>query len=331
MSDEFFMNLSVPRVPPLLPVLSGLMPLAFGLLGLAMGKEAGWDLQNYHWYNTYAWLNQRLHFDLAVGHHATYYNPLIDVPLYLLANRLSALGYGFLLAALQGLNFVLLLWLAWYLLRIESPRARAGWAAAIALAGMLGGGAITELGGNSHDNLVSLPILASLLLLTSRSDRLVQLVQLEQARGWAWLPVAGALLGAAMGLKLTAGIFTLGFVSAALLLALSLWLQDYLLLFMAVWCLIGTLHDYGHQEPGYDPVLGTDPRIHGGGRPGPGLWERFRASRAAKAEARAEKQAAADAEILDRLLAKVSAQGLPSLTDQERKQLHEISRRQQQG
>ena len=118
----------------------------------------------------------------------------------------------------------------------------------------------------------------------------------------------------------------LGFASAVLLLALALWRQDFLLLFMAIWCLIGTLHDYGHQEPGYDPALDTDPRIHR--RAGPGLWDRWQAHRAEKAEARAEAQAAKDGEILDRLLAKVSAHGLPALTDQERQQLHSISRRQ---
>ncbi len=119
----------------------------------------------------------------------------------------------------------------------------------------------------------------------------------------------------------------LGFASAVLLLVLALWRTDFLLLFMAVWCLIGTLHDYGHQEPGYDPALDTDPRIHSR-RSGPGLWGRLQAHQAAKAEARAEVQAAKDGEILDRLLAKVSAHGLPSLTEAERKQLQDISKRQ---
>lgn len=219
------MNRSRPPVSPLLPVLSLLVPLAFGLLGLALGKEAGWDLQNYHWYNPYAWLHDRLHFDLAAGHHATYYNPLIDLPLYIMGSRLPASLVGFLLAALHGLNFVLLLWLAWRLLRIESPAARAGWAAAIALAGMLGGGALTELGGTSGDNLVSLPIFASLLLLAVKS---AQLFRPERPRGLLWLPAAGVLLGAAMGLKLTAAIYLAGFVGAVLFLPLPwrrrLWL-----------------------------------------------------------------------------------------------------------
>jgi hypothetical protein len=138
-----------------------------------------------------------------------------------------------------------------------------------------------------------------------------------------------ALLWPLLGLR-KAGQATvvLGFVASFGIGALAVSTNSPLMLVLAIWCLISALYDYGHQEPGYDPALHTDPRIHGGGRPGPGLWERFQARRAAKAEAKAAEQAAIDAEILDRLLAKVSTQGLPSLTEDERQQLHRISRRQ---
>ena len=43
----------------------------FAVVALVLGKEAGWDFQNYHWYDPYALLTGRLGFDIAVAHHAT--------------------------------------------------------------------------------------------------------------------------------------------------------------------------------------------------------------------------------------------------------------------
>ena len=56
-------------------------PLAVAALSLWLGQSTSWDLRNYHWYNPYALLTGRMGFDAAVAHHATYYNPLIDLPL----------------------------------------------------------------------------------------------------------------------------------------------------------------------------------------------------------------------------------------------------------
>ncbi len=62
----------------------------------------------------------------------------------------------------------------------------------------------------------------------------------------------------------------------------------------------------------------------------PPLLVRWRASRAAAAEQRTARIRAEEDAVLDRLLAKVSAEGLPSLTPAERRQLHAISDRRRQ-
>ena len=77
---------------------------AFALLALAMGKEAGWDFQNYHWYDPYSLLAGRLSFDVSVGHHASYYNPFLDVPLYWLGAHFPAWVTGVWLGAEAGLG-----------------------------------------------------------------------------------------------------------------------------------------------------------------------------------------------------------------------------------
>ena len=84
----------------------------FGLLIVVRGHDADWDFLNYHWYNAYAWLTDRRGFDVAVAHHATYYNPLADVPVYLAARMFPAWLVVFLLGSVHGLNLLLLYRLA---------------------------------------------------------------------------------------------------------------------------------------------------------------------------------------------------------------------------
>src|SRR4051812_35601818 len=73
-----------PRAPLIAALL---MPLLFGFLSLALGQDDNWDLRNYHWYNPYALLNGRLQIDMAPAQWQSYFNPLIDVPYYLLTTR----------------------------------------------------------------------------------------------------------------------------------------------------------------------------------------------------------------------------------------------------
>ena len=183
-------------------------PLLFGLLGLALGKSASWDFRNYHWYNPHALLHGRLDMDMAVAHHATFYNPLLDVPLYLAARYLPGWLAGFLLATAQGVNFSLLCLLARAVLPIDSARHRAAAAVVVALAGMFGAGAYGQLGGCAGDNLASLGILAMLLLLARQWPRLTAgTVRAAMLTAGA----AGLLGGITTGSKLTMAVYVLGF------------------------------------------------------------------------------------------------------------------------
>jgi hypothetical protein len=83
-----------------------LAPFAFGLLALFLGQDANWDLRNYHFYNAYAFLNNRYGQDLLPSQTPYFYNPLIDVPFFVLATHVSARFAAFVLGSVQGLNFV---------------------------------------------------------------------------------------------------------------------------------------------------------------------------------------------------------------------------------
>jgi hypothetical protein len=39
----------------------------FGALALALGQDGNWDLRNYHWYNAYAFITNRLMFDVGAA------------------------------------------------------------------------------------------------------------------------------------------------------------------------------------------------------------------------------------------------------------------------
>lgn len=178
--------------------------LAFGVAAYALGQSNNWDLRNYHWYDGWAWLHGRGLQDLAAAQSQTWFNPLLPALLYaLLSSVKPALG-TFVLGAIQGLNLLPLQRIARRLL----PRDRPGLAFAVAVVGATGATQRGELGATFGDTLVSLPLLCALALLLAP--------QPSRRR----IAAAGALLGLAVGLKLTAapiaaGIGLTGLVACA--------------------------------------------------------------------------------------------------------------------
>jgi hypothetical protein len=106
--------------------------------------------QNYHWYNPYI-PNERLGFDVAVAHHATYYNPLPDVPFFWLATHGPAWLAAAYMGALVGIAVALIGIIAWRIIVISSPGWRLTVATLIALGGAIGGGALPALGSTAND------------------------------------------------------------------------------------------------------------------------------------------------------------------------------------
>jgi hypothetical protein len=185
--------------------------LAWGLFAVAIGKDAGWDFLNYHWYDAYAFLHARLGFDVAVGHHATYFNPLIHVPFYLLATLCTSWVALFYLGALQGLNILPLYWMSRSALNPVSPR----WSAiALALIGMAGSTVFSMIRKTSYDqSLLSVLVLSGLAVVVVGRTAL----QSPTRAAFALAMLAGLLVGFAVGLKPAEGPYGLG-------IALALWI-----------------------------------------------------------------------------------------------------------
>lgn len=196
-------------------ILFAAVPPLIGLLGLFLGQDANWDLRNYHWYNAYALVTGRLGFDLLPSQLPFFYNPALDVPFYLLASHLPARLVGFLLSWAQGLNFIFLFMLAHATLRTATPLSKTALCALLALLGLLGGGGIAQIGTTFYDNITSLGIFLSVLLVLHFSSLLLHG---GFGRAFCLATLCGLPAGLAVGLKLPAVIFAVGLCGGLLFL-----------------------------------------------------------------------------------------------------------------
>lgn len=175
------------------------------LVSLLRGQDSNWDLRNYHLYNAYAWLTDRIALDLAPAQMQTYFPPLIDLPYFVLAPRWP-MATAALLGAWHGLAFVLVSAIAWFTLAGRTDRARL--APVLGLAGCLSAVFLSELGNTMGDDTTAPLVLAALLLM---------LWEAVSGRAPGWVPwLAGVLLGLALALKLTNAVYAIALGLAVL-------------------------------------------------------------------------------------------------------------------
>lgn len=185
-----------------------LLPLLAGIVSLIKGQDGNWDLLNYHLYNPWAWLNDRLTLDLAPAGLQTFFNPLIDLPYFLMIQWLPGPLVGFLMGLLHGLVAIPLFIVCRTCLDDEAEADRkAFWLTA---AGLLGIATLAGLGNTMGDHFTALPVMAAVAIV-------LKLRALDERRFLPGLLAAGGLLGLAVGLKLTNAIYVVGVCGAMLL------------------------------------------------------------------------------------------------------------------
>lgn len=193
----------IARKVPAMPVVSWVVVLGAMLAGAAFALHAGedinWDWQNYHDYAGFALLHGRFDIDVAPGGFQSYLNPLAYALPYALRHGVGAPWWAVLLGALHGLNLALIYWTARNLLDEKAGRLGALAAVAIAACGPM---TLSEVGTSFADILTALPLIAGVALMFSDAEG-----QEEQARK---LLLAGLLIGAATGLKLTNASILIG-------------------------------------------------------------------------------------------------------------------------
>ena len=188
-------------------------PLLFGFLSVQFGKDNNWDLRNYHYYNAYAFLNHRLDLDIAPAQLQTYYNPLLDLPFYYMSRHFPARLVGWMLGFAHGFNFSLVFLITWLVLKIEKPANRCWLALGSSIVAVIAPGFLSVLGNTMNDDIVSLFVLGALALILAAQK--APAGRRGARTGWP-LVAAGLLLGAILGLKLTAATYGL---SAAIAVA----------------------------------------------------------------------------------------------------------------
>jgi hypothetical protein len=181
---------------------------AWSCLVVALGKDMSWDFRNYHWYIPYAFLNGRSGLDVSVAHQATYYNPFLDIPFYLLATHTHSWIALAVMGAMQGLNIVPIYLMARSILNVPEKRLVSAIVSLFCVCGSLSVGLV---GATYYDNVMSVLVLGGLAAIicnreTLRAGPLLQTALISGAAGFA--------VGSAVGLKLPEAPFALGFAAA---------------------------------------------------------------------------------------------------------------------
>jgi hypothetical protein len=190
-----------------------LVPIAIALGSLLagaiytwfVGEDVNWDWQNYHEYNVWAVINGRYGIDALPPGFQTYFNPTVYFPAYYLRHLLP-LPYGLMImGAVHGLNLLLIYFLVRVLLREAATASAIGASILIAAVGPM---TLSEVGTSFSDILTALPILAGCVLILSA----------DRSHHGRYV-LAGMLIGAAVGLKLTNVVYALGAAAAVLVAA----------------------------------------------------------------------------------------------------------------
>ena len=176
--------------------------IAGAIYTLVLGEDVSWDWQNYHEYNVWAALNGHYQTDVLPSGFQTYFNPVVYFPVYYLRHFLPPPFGLAIMGAVHGLNLVLIYLLSRVLLREAATFWSIGASVLIAAVGPM---TLSEVGTSFADILIALPVVGGFILIISadRSPRTMYLL-------------AGLLLGAAVGLKLTNVVFALGAAATVL-------------------------------------------------------------------------------------------------------------------
>ncbi len=194
-------------------ILTACVTLA-GLASIRLGQDANWDLQNYHYYNPWAFLTGRIYTrDIVAAQLQTFHNPLLDIPFYyMVAWDLPPRAIAFLLAVPAGIASFFLIKLLVILFGDVPRRQRwlpMGAALVMSLSSAM---AIAVLGTTMNEWPGTALTIAAVFIII----RALQQESSPRLQGSALL-AAGFLCGLATGAKLTFGVYAVGLCVAILL------------------------------------------------------------------------------------------------------------------
>ncbi len=183
-----------------------------GLLSLYLGPATGeFDTRNYHIYAPYAFLTDRLGYDVLPAGIRSYFNPILDIPYYLMFKYFNHLPK--LVSFIQGFYFGGIVFCGYKLatlFKIGSKKLKIWFIIISTLVNLITPIAVIECGGLYNDLQVGILICLSLYLY------LKVILDKDCTHKNLRTIIAGASLGAAFGLKLTCAVMVFGVFCAVL-------------------------------------------------------------------------------------------------------------------
>ena len=180
--------------------------VAGGSLSVYLGQDSNWDLKNYHIYNPWALLDRRGDIDLFAAGIQSYFNPVLDLPYYLLAFEWLP-QWPRVVAFVAGLPYGLLVCLTLHLantvlsdLALTAPYRAVAIMLTVAF-GVTGAATLPQVGTTFNEIQVASLVVGGLALL------LYGLRKGAPTPDGRFAFLGGLLFGLAAGLKLTASIY----------------------------------------------------------------------------------------------------------------------------
>ena len=189
----------------------GVFLIAGGILSAVLKYELLFDFIQYHYYNGFAFLNDRLMTDIAASALPNYYNPLLD-SLYFLLNQIFKENIT-LYYFITGFPFGVMMFMFFKITQLFfDPRTIKGKIsiAACLLIALTGFNVWFQIGTSTHEILISIFIIGSTYLFLKFPEKALTYF------------VSGFLLGSAAGLKLTAALYCISAGITLILLYKSL-------------------------------------------------------------------------------------------------------------
>ncbi len=167
------------------------------IISVANKFDFRWDFTNYHYYNPFAFFYNRLGFDIVPASVNTFFNPLIDIPVYLMIKNFNDnLG---LIFAFQGLWFGGLLFVFYKIVLLFFDEKKISNFFKILMVMFIAStGQITyfQIGSSTNEIQVALFAFISLYVL-------FDMIKGQSLQKWYKFFIAGLILGCALGLKST--------------------------------------------------------------------------------------------------------------------------------
>lgn len=218
----------------------------FALMAYSAGQDGNWDFYNYHFYNAFAFFNDRIWWDIQPAQRQTYFNPWLDIPFYWLTQHLGVLIASFAYSMIQSLQAPAVFAISYVFLRSRSIGRQAAIPGAIALATLAALAPLnfllvgTTTGDNTTASLVLIGMACFVIALSNVSN------QRQQSQTTILWCLAGGLMGLSVGLKLTNAPFAIAMVLCALLAPVGFRHKQKILLLVSFSCLGGFLLGYGY-------------------------------------------------------------------------------------